>query len=90
MTFSPIHLMNARLTQGDKAEFSFPKDYTTFLLVIEGNIYINESIDVKAEHLLLCINSFRRALKRIYRSIRAIRNEHTKRIDSSLRRFQQG
>lgn len=53
MTFSPIHLMNARLTQGDKAEFSFPKDYTTFLLVIEGNIYINESIDVKADHLLL-------------------------------------
>ena len=35
-----------------KAEFSFPKDYTTFLLVIE-DIYINESVDVKADHLLL-------------------------------------
>ena len=51
MTFSPIHLMNARLPQGEKAEFSFPIDFTTFLLVIEGNIYINESIDVKADHL---------------------------------------
>ena len=45
--------MIARLTQCDKAEFSFFKDYTTFLLVIEGNIYINESVDVKADLLML-------------------------------------
>lgn len=40
-TFSPLNLFNARLGKGDKAVFSFKKEYNTGMLVIEGEIKIN-------------------------------------------------
>lgn len=40
-TFTPVHLMNAKLNKGGKADFSFPFNYTTFAIVIEGNVVIN-------------------------------------------------
>lgn len=40
-TFSPIELYNAYINEGGKAEFSFPVDYNTALLVINGEIKVN-------------------------------------------------
>jgi redox-sensitive bicupin YhaK (pirin superfamily) len=52
-TFSPIHLMNARLNEGGKADFSFPDGFHTALLVIEGSIQVNEKETVPADHFVL-------------------------------------
>ncbi len=52
-TFTPISLMNAKLQKGGKARFSFPEHYTTLLLVIEGNIVVNNTDEVKEDHLAL-------------------------------------
>jgi redox-sensitive bicupin YhaK (pirin superfamily) len=40
-TFSPIEMYNARLNNGAKANFSFPADYNTGMVVIEGEIKVN-------------------------------------------------
>ena len=40
-TFSPVHLVNAKLKSGGKAEFNFPANFNTGALVIEGSIIIN-------------------------------------------------
>ncbi|WP_413532848.1 pirin family protein [Empedobacter brevis] len=55
-TFSPIHMLNAKLNEGGKANFSFPANYNTFLLVIEGEIKVNEQEIVPTDHLLLFEN----------------------------------
>lgn len=41
MTFTPVNLFNAKLNKGEQTDFSFPSDYNTALLVIEGRIIIN-------------------------------------------------
>lgn len=41
-TFSPINLFNARLEKGSKGDFTFPKNYNTAILVIEGSIKVND------------------------------------------------
>jgi hypothetical protein len=46
-TFTPALLFNARLGQGSAAEFSFPAEYNTGLLIIEGEVKINDSVIVK-------------------------------------------
>jgi quercetin 2,3-dioxygenase len=55
-TFTPIHLYNARINTNGKAQFSFPADYNTALLVIEGNIKINEDEVVTSDNLALFEN----------------------------------
>ncbi|ELR68887.1 Pirin [Fulvivirga imtechensis AK7] len=55
-TFTPIHLMNARLEAGTTAEFHFPEHYNTTLLVIEGNITVNGNENVTTDHLALMKN----------------------------------
>ena len=40
-THSPIHLMNARLNQEGRAEFTFPSGYHTAMIVIEGQVKVN-------------------------------------------------
>jgi quercetin 2,3-dioxygenase len=55
-TFSPVNLLNVRLKRGGKAGFSFPSDYNTALLVIEGNIVISNTEDVAADHFALFKN----------------------------------
>jgi redox-sensitive bicupin YhaK (pirin superfamily) len=40
-TFSPIEMYNARLNNGAKANFSFPADYNTGIVVIEGKVKVN-------------------------------------------------
>lgn len=40
-TFTPMYVYNARLKKEAMADFNFPADYNTGLLVVEGNIIIN-------------------------------------------------
>jgi quercetin 2,3-dioxygenase len=42
-TFTPMNMFNAKLKTGGKAEFSFPENYNTGMLVIEGEAIINNS-----------------------------------------------
>lgn len=42
-TFSPVHMFNAKLKKGAFVDLSFPSDYNTALLVLEGSISIQES-----------------------------------------------
>jgi redox-sensitive bicupin YhaK (pirin superfamily) len=42
-SFSPVNLFNAKLLQGATADFNFNKNYNTGMLVIEGEIKINNS-----------------------------------------------
>jgi redox-sensitive bicupin YhaK (pirin superfamily) len=42
-TFSTVTLFNAKMVAGGKAEFSFSPKFNTGMLVIEGEIKINES-----------------------------------------------
>ena len=54
-TFSPVNLMNAKLNKGGKADFEFPAGFNTALLVIEGNIKVNEE-EVATDHFVLFEN----------------------------------
>ncbi len=55
-TFTPVHLQNARLNKGATADFTFPANYNTALVVIEGSIAINGMEAVKTDHLALFEN----------------------------------
>ncbi len=55
-TFSPVNLMNARLLAGESANFYFPENYNTFLIVLEGEIEVNENTRVAANQLSLMEN----------------------------------
>ncbi|WP_256003115.1 pirin family protein [Pedobacter deserti] len=44
-TFSPLHLYNARLNAGGKAEFTLPASYNTGFMVVDGSVRINGSAD---------------------------------------------
>lgn len=55
-TFSPVHLMNAKLKKGGKADFSFPANFNTAALVIEGNILVNGEEKVTTDHFVLFEN----------------------------------
>lgn len=52
-TFTPINLFNARLNKNAKAEFSFPKDYNTAILVIEGSIKLNSELVAENNFVLM-------------------------------------
>jgi len=41
-TFTPIEMYNARLNKGSKVSLNFPKKFNTSLVVIDGNIQIND------------------------------------------------
>jgi redox-sensitive bicupin YhaK (pirin superfamily) len=55
-TFTPVHLLNAKLNKDAKASFNFPATYNTALLVIEGNITVNGEKNVPANHFALFEN----------------------------------
>lgn len=42
-TFSPVNMFNAKLLKGIKTDFRFNKNFNTGILVIEGEIKINNS-----------------------------------------------
>ena len=43
-TFTPIEMYNARLKEGAELTFSFPANYNTGILVLEGSASINEQL----------------------------------------------
>jgi len=55
-TFSPVHMMNAKLKKGGKAEFDFPANFNTAALVIEGSILVNGEEKAATDHLVLFKN----------------------------------
>jgi quercetin 2,3-dioxygenase len=52
-TFTPVHLSNAHLKKGGKAEFEFPASWNTAMLVLEGTITVNGTDKVPADHFAL-------------------------------------
>jgi len=54
-TFTPMHVYNARLSKGATAEFSFPSNYNTGMLVVEGSAVINGE-PVATDHFVLFKN----------------------------------
>ena len=55
-TFSPIYIMNAKLNADGRAEFNFPADYNTALLMIEGECMVNDAFSIPADHLAVLNN----------------------------------
>lgn len=55
-TFTPVNLQNARLNKGATAEFNFPANYNTGLLVIEGSVRVNGGETVPTDHFVLFQN----------------------------------
>lgn len=55
-TFTPVNLLNAKLSKGTKTDFSFPTNYNTALLVIEGSVRVNETEQVPTDHFVLFEN----------------------------------
>jgi Pirin-related protein len=51
-TFSPVNLFNAKLIQGAKACFRFNKNFNTGMLVIEGEVKINNSKTAPENHFI--------------------------------------
>jgi redox-sensitive bicupin YhaK (pirin superfamily) len=41
-TFTPVEMYNVRMKKDGKVSFSFPQNYNTGFLVIEGNVLVNE------------------------------------------------
>ena len=54
-TFTSMHVFNAKLNQGAVADFNFPPNYNTGLLVIDGSIKVNGA-DVQTDHFVLMQN----------------------------------
>ena len=55
-TFTPVHLFNAKLKKGRKADFQIPSNYNTALLVLKGTITVNGTEEVPLDHLALMAN----------------------------------
>ena len=55
-TFSAVNLMNAKLKKGGKADFSFPANFNTAALVVEGSISVNGEKNVPTDHFILFKN----------------------------------
>lgn len=56
-TFSPIHVYHARLNKGGKAHFSFPENFNTGFMVIEGAIKVNGSEKADVNHFVYFENT---------------------------------
>jgi len=52
-TFSPLNLFNARLAESAKADFTFNKNFNTGMLVIEGEIKINNARTAPEDNFIL-------------------------------------
>ena len=54
-TFTPLHVYNARLKKGGTTTINFPANYNTGMLVIEGNVKIQDR-NVATDHFVLFKN----------------------------------
>lgn len=52
-TFSPINMFNVKLNKSGRAAFNFPANYTTALLVVEGEVIINDENKIPLDHFAL-------------------------------------
>lgn len=52
-TFSPIHLYNVKPKRGTSLSLNLPENYTTAMLVIEGQVKTNETEIAPADHFVL-------------------------------------
>ena len=55
-TFTPIHLYNARLKKGDEVTLDFPANFNTGMLVVEGDITVNNDDHAPLDHFVLMNN----------------------------------
>ena len=55
-TFSPTNLYNLKLNKGATTQLSFPANYNTALVTIQGSVNINSEITIKQDHLVLFDN----------------------------------
>ena len=51
-TYSPVNLFNAKLAPGAKAEFSFESEFNTAILIIEGEVTVNNEKTVPENYLV--------------------------------------
>ena len=51
-TFSPVNLFNTKLKKGSKADFSFSSSQNTGMLIIEGEIRVNNNTGVPENHFI--------------------------------------
>ena len=56
-TFTPVNLLNAKLNKDGKATFSFPANYNTALLVLEGSVVVNGNEHVALDNFVLFENN---------------------------------
>jgi redox-sensitive bicupin YhaK (pirin superfamily) len=52
-TFTPVHLYNLKMKQGEKVDLAFPSGYTTAMLAVEGSAVINGSEKLPVNNLAL-------------------------------------
>jgi redox-sensitive bicupin YhaK (pirin superfamily) len=52
-TFTPVHLFNLKMRQGETVEMSHPEGYTTALLAIEGSALLNGEEKLPLNNLAL-------------------------------------
>ena len=52
-TFTPVHLYNLKMKQGETVELSYPEGYTTALLAIEGSALLNGEARLPDNNLAL-------------------------------------
>jgi redox-sensitive bicupin YhaK (pirin superfamily) len=55
-TFTPISMLNVKLNFNGEAEINFPAHFNTALLVIEGEVLVNEDAVVPVNHFVLMEN----------------------------------
>ena len=55
-TFTPISMLNVKLNSNGEAEFNFPAHFNTALLVVEGEVLVNEDAMVPVNHFILMEN----------------------------------
>jgi redox-sensitive bicupin YhaK (pirin superfamily) len=55
-TFTPLHAYNAHIEENCSSEFEFPAHYNTLLIVIEGEVTVNQSEKIETNHLVLFEN----------------------------------
>lgn len=55
-TFTPLNMFNAHLRPKGQASFSFPENFTTTILIVEGSVLVNGETPVATDHLVLFEN----------------------------------
>ncbi|WP_166924883.1 pirin family protein [Flavobacterium poyangense] len=56
-TFSPMDLFNSYLNKGAKADFTFPKNWNTAILIIEGSVKVNNEAELKKDSFAMFENN---------------------------------